>query len=793
MALRPRKQLVRYRRQAAWGIVSVVSLLIVAGGAWVWWVFAGSVPVLEGTVRMAGLAMPVEIQRDPAGVPTITAANRTDLARALGFLHGQERFFQMDLLRRAGAGELSGLVGAVALPLDRDRRIHRFRARAEALLARMKPDHRALVDAYVQGVNEGLAALRHAPYEYTLLRTDPAPWRAEDTLLTIYAMYFDLQESDAWLQRRNGLARQVLGTALADFLYVRGTPADAALDGSIVPDPPLPADAPAAASGTDASPPPPPHGSNAFAVAGSRTATGSAIVANDMHLDLSVPNTWYRAHMKLAGALSLDLDGVTLPGTPFMITGSNGKVAWGFTDAYIATGDAILLDPVPGDANAYLTPDGPKPLTVSTEHICPLREACVDLTVEETVWGPVVTHDAQGRRVVWRWAAQDGSAIEFDGILALENAGTMRAALDAIHHAGLPQQNMIVGDHDGHIGWTIAGQVPKRIGLHANVPQSWADGTRGWDGYLPPDQVPEIIDPPNGILWSANNRMVGGTALHVLGDAGYAAGGRARQIRDDLLSKDRQNETALLQIQLDARAPVMVDWQAMLLRLVMAHSGDPEIAAMLPYIRDWGGAAKTGSVGYRLVRSFEEESLRLIYGGFGSAIKAAAGPNAGRVTPSQPDWPALRLLTQQPTKLVPPPYHQWREVDDALLTKLVGRINTEARGDIRRFTWGARNQAGIHHPLSPAVPLLGRLTDPPNLPMDGDTLQPHVVVPGFGASERFVVSPGHESDGIFEMPVGEADNPATPYYLAGHSDWVEGQPSPFLPGPPRWKLRLAPN
>jgi penicillin amidase len=793
MALRPRKQLVRYRRQAALGTLLVATLLAVGGGVWIWWVFAGSVPILDGTVRMAGLAMPVDIQRDPAGVATITAANRTDLARALGFLHGQERFFQMDLLRRAGAGELSGLVGAVALPLDRERRIHRFRARAEALLARMKPEHRALIDAYVQGVNAGLTALRHAPYEYTLLRADPAPWRAEDTLLTIYAMYFDLQESDAWLQRRNGLARQVLGTALADFLYPRGTPADAALDGSIVPDPPMPDAAPPASSGTPATLAPPPHGSNAFAVAGSRTATGSAIVANDMHLDLSVPNIWYRAHMRTSGADSVDLDGVTLPGTPFMITGSNGKVAWGFTDAYIATGDAILLDPVPGDANAYLTPDGPKPLTVTTEHICPLRAACVDLTVEETVWGPVVTQDAQGRRVVWRWAAQDGSAIEFDGILALEHAGTVRAALDAIHHAGLPQQNMIVGDHNGHIGWTIAGHVPRRIGLDANVPQSWADGTRGWEAYLPPDQIPEMIDPPDGILWSANNRMVGGAALHLLGDGGYTEAGRARQIRDDLLSKDRQNETALLQIQLDSRAPVLVAWQALLLRLVTAHSGDPTMAAMLPYLRDWGGAAKTGSVGYRLVRSFEEEAIRLIYGGFGGAIKAASGPNAGRLTAPQPAWPSLRLLTQQPPQLVPPPFRQWREIDDALLTKLVARVNTEAGGDLRRFTWGARNHESIHHPLSQAVPLLERLTDPPNLPMDGDALQPHVVVPGFGASERFVVSPGHESDGIFEMPVGEADNPATPYYLAGHSDWVEGQPSPFLPGPPRWKLRLVPN
>jgi penicillin amidase len=795
MGTRPRRLQVRRRRRIDLIVAGVVLVLFVTFSGWAWWVFAGALPMLDGEFAMAGLDAPVEVQRDAAGIPTVTAADRADLARALGFLHGQERFFQMDLLRRLGAGELSGLVGEAAVPYDMEHRLHRFRARAEALLPRLPPEHRALIEAYAEGVNAGLAALARHPFEYTLLRTAPERWRPEDTLLVVYAMYFDLQTSDAWPQRRNALARQVLGPALADFLYPHGTPQDAALDGSMLPEPPIPENGPPPSAAVPAEPPPPPKGSNAFAVAGRLTATGSAMVANDMHLQLSVPNIWYRARLRIGhgAGIALDLNGVTLPGTPLLVTGSNGKIAWGFTDAYIATGDAVLLDRVPGAPDRYQTPDGPRPLTIAKERICPLRAECRDLAVEESIWGPVVAENPDGTKIVWRWAAHDGNAIDFDGPLALEKAGTIREALDAAHRAGLPQENFVVGDHDGHIAWTIIGRVPKRVGLDGDAPASWADGTRGWQGYLPPEQIPEIVDPPDGIIWTANNRIVGGSALALVGDGGYAAPDRAREIRDDLKSRDRFAESDLLAIQLDARAPMLAPWQALLAKLLEARSGDPKYAAMLAFVRDWGGEAVPGSVGYRLVRSFEEQSDRLVYGGFGAAIRAAAGDDHVPLAAALSTWPTLRLLTDEPPKLVPPPYRTWREATDALLARLAAEVADTAGGDLGRFTWGARNHDAIHHPLAGAVPLLGRITDPPDEPVPGDALVLRVVTPGDGASERFDVSPGHEGDGIMEMPVGEAGDPLSPYYLSGHRDWVEGRPSPFLPGPPRWTLSLRPS
>ncbi|MGO9982946.1 MAG: penicillin acylase family protein [Rhodomicrobium sp.] len=774
------------------GIMGLAALFISLLGLWFWYILADSVPVLEGQMHLSGLQFPVEIKRDKSGVPTITAGNRLDLARALGFLHGQERFFQMDTLRRSGAGELSGLLGDAAVPNDISHRVHRFRASAAALWAQLPGEHRKLLQVYSEGVNAGLSALSRKPFEYTLLRAEPAPWRPEDTLLTVYAMYFQLQDSNGWLQRRRAFAEKALGPSLANFLYPPGEPDDAALDGSILPEPAMPQTYITPAAGVPASAPPLPSGSNAFAVSAAKSKSGRAIVANDMHLPLRVPNIWYRARLQIRQAqeLSLDLNGVTLPGSPLLVAGSNGKIAWGFTDANIATSDAIVLTPAGGDPRSYLTPEGPRLLSVTTERICPARSSCQDLKVEDSIWGPVVARNADGTRIVLRWAAHDTNAINFNGLFEFEGASTIREAFDAAHRAGLPQENLVAVDRDGHVGWTIMGQVPRRAGLDG-LPHSWADGSRKWQGYLSPGEIPEILDPPDGLIWSANNRAVGGAALSLLGNGGYADAARARRIRDDLKAKDKFAETDLLSIQLDIHASELKPWQGILVELLKTHK-DALSVSMLSEVKSWGEAAAIDSVGYRLVRSFEEEAIHLIYGGFGGAIKALAGSGAGKVTPPRAEWPSLRLLSARPNHLVPPPFKTWNEVMDALHDRLTKRVRDEAGGDLAKFTWGQRNHAGIHHPLAMAIPALGLLTDPPDVPLPGDTLVPRVASPGFGASERFVISPGHESEGIFEMPVGEAGNPLSPYFLAGQSGWLDGSASPFLPGAPRWTLVLLP-
>jgi penicillin amidase len=772
------------------GAVLVLLIFLAIGVVWL------SLPQLDGPVTLSGLDQSVRISRDKAGVPTITAPDRQSLAMALGFIHAQERFFQMDLLRRAGAGELAQLVGAAATKIDEPRRIHRMRARLNVALQRASADDRALFDAYAMGVNAGLSALKTAPFEYWILRKKPEPWRAEDALLVNAAMYFDLERSDGWDEQRLALAREALGPQMADFLYRRGGPLDAPIDASVLPDVPMPSELalPDKQGARDQADLPMP-GSNNWAVDGSLSQRGAAILANDMHLAIREPNIWYRARLivQKPGQASPDLDliGVTLPGVMGVIVGSNTHVAWGFTNSLIDTGDMVILDPVDGNAMRYQTPEGPKDIQIRTERLCP--GDCPVLTVEETIWGPVVATDNQGRKLVYRWVAHDMDAGAITAFLRLEKARDIHEAMDAVHGAPIPDQNFVVADSSGHIAWTIAGRVPHRFGHDGSVPVSWADGQSGWNGYLNPDDIPAIIDPADHRLWTANARVVGGDALALLGDGGYAGGARAAQIRDDLFAKNTFDEKDLLAIQLDDRTPVMTYWRDQLSGVLTKRSNDSLAPKLTAELAKWNGHAAIDSIGYRIIRTYRQEVISRVYGAFTAQAAAREATHKNQWLPRQAENALRPLIDQQPPGLVPPGYKSWADVFDSAVQSVEVDINKLADGKLERYSWGARNMTAVHHPLVLAIPLLSSLLDPPNEPVPGDSESPRVGAPGFGASERLVVAPGHEDTGIFHMATGQSGHPMSPYYNMGHENWVRGLPSPLLPGAAQWTMTLQPG
>ncbi len=706
----------------------------------------------------------------------------------------------MDLQRLAAAGELSELVGAAALPADRAARVHRFRQRAVARLATIAAAEREILDAYVAGVNRGLSDLAAPPFEYLLLAKTPQPWRAEDTILVAYAMYLTLQESDGLTERRRGDAIDALGQPMTDFLFPGGTSFDAAMDGTFLPTPAVPSqglkhamNAAPAISVEEALAIP---GSNSFAVAGALSASGAAIVENDMHLRLREPNIWYRARLK-AKEPSLDISGVTLPGAPTIVAGSNGRIAWGFTNSMVDTNDVVVLESVDGDANRYRTPDGPKALRRLEERLCVTCAVSETLTVEESIWGPVIGSDAKGRKLAYRWVAHDPIAVNLQGSLDLERAQSAREALSIAHRLGVPHQNIVVGDADGEVGWTVTSALPRRFGHDGRTPASWADGDKGWSGYLTPEETPTVINPENRRIWTANARVVGGEALQKLGQDGYAHGARAGQIRDALLAKPHFDEQDLLAIALDDRGGVLQRWRDLLLQCLRNRMDQPRFAELVPQVENWGGRATPDSIGYRLVRSFRQQLISSIYGGYMATMPIIATPLAKpgpiRFATPQADEPAWRLISEKPDRLVPPGFKSWDEVTDAALAKLRSEIETEAGGKLNAFTWGAFSHAGIKHALTLALPALGLLLDPPDEPLAGDLYQPRVAGQGFGASERFVVSPGHEEAGVFHMPTGQSGHPLSPYYNSGHVDWVQGRSTPFLPGETKWRLRFTPG
>jgi len=786
------------------GILPGVVLLLAGGGAWLRGRFLASLPQTTGQRRVAGLAQPVTIERDAWGVPTIRAAGRTEVAFGLGFVHAQERFFQMDLERRLAAGELAELLGPHALEFDREFRLHRFRAVARQVVARADAGERAFLDAYTAGVNAGLGALGAKPVEYYPLFAQPAPWRAEDSVLCLLTMFIELQSDPAQRQSRLGAMRERLPPALFAFLLPAGTEWDAPLAGEPRAQPPVPGPEVcdlrglprlhqrAAGTAAVAGDRPGFPGSNSWALAGSRTADGRALLANDMHLAISVPNTWFYADLAWSGTDGGHrATGVTLPGIGALAVGSNGHVAWGFTNSYGEWRELVVLDQPPGDPDGYQTPAGPRRLEHLRETLHVKGGRDQTLEVLESIWGPVVDTDARGRRRVLRWVAHDPEALNFRS-LGLETAATVAEAQAVANRSGIPAQNFVCADAQGHIGWTIMGILPRRVGCDG-LPGSWADGSRRWDGWLPAEAYPRIIDPPGGQIWTANNRVVDGAMLELVGDGGYDLGARARQIRDDLSALDRPSERDLLAVQLDDRAVLLERWQRLLLDLLTPEAlrQDPRRAEFRRLVEGWGGRAAVASAGYRMVRGFRLVLMQRLAASFAAAYPAGEDRRFKLGWFAQGEGPAWALVTQRPPHLLDPAFRTW---DEALLAAVDATIEQLTRNGARlsERTWGQLNSPRVQHPLAKALPWLSPWLDMPTLAIPGDSDLPRVQDREFGASERLVVAPGHEADGLFMMPCGESGHPFSPHYGDSHRDWVAGRPRPFLPGPAVASLTLVP-
>jgi penicillin amidase len=775
----------------------------------------GSLPKLDGTCAVPGLSAPVRIERDGQGIPTIHAANRADLACGLGFVHAQDRFFQMDLLRRHAAGELAELLGPQVLPVDRASRLHRFREVARRAVARLDAPRRAELDAYVRGVNAGYASLGVRPFEYLVLGRTPAPWTAEDSVLVMLSMFLMLQQRDIAVESALGVAQGTLPPGLYRLLAAPGDEWDAPLEGPAFATPPLPGpeefdvrrernDSRQAAAARVALDPVLP-GSNNWAVAGSHTAHGGALLANDMHLPLGVPATWYRTGLAWQDRRGADRHawGATLPGGPGLIIGSNGRVAWGLTNSDGDWSDLIRLEVDPSDPDRYLTPEGSEPFVTLPEVIHVRGGADVARPVRWTRWGPVLDDTEYHRQHphALHWLAHDPKAFGMAYLYLLE-ADTLEAALDTAARSAGPQCNFLAADASGSIGWTIFGRIPRRVGFDGRTPESWADGRRRWAGYLDPTEAPRILRPQAGRLWTANNRVVAGDKLAQIGYGGYDRGARAGQIRDGLVALEKSSEADMLRLQLDDRALFLARWQELLLGVLSGPWADADShrGELRLLVASWGGRAARESVGYRMVLDFRERVSR--------AVLAPLTARCRRVDPGIPfglgrsqEGAVWRILRERPVHLLDPAYHTWDELlqgaADATLAEAL-----KAGPDLAARTWGEGNQAHLRHPLSRGMHGLswatGLLADglgldmPPEQLDGGRSDMPRVQGPSFGASERMVVAPGREEFAYFHMPCGQSGHPLSPHYRDAHDAWARGAPSPFLPGAPIHLLVLEP-
>ena len=630
-------------------------------------------------------------------------------------------------------------------------------------------------------------------------------------MLVILTLFADLTGVGGTRDATAQALRDALPAPLADALLAPGGEWDAPLQGGPLPVPPLPGPevldlrqrrgalgppspagrAPPAPAAREADLP----GSNGWAVDGRRSATGAALVANDMHLGLSVPNIWYRASLAWSeGGVERQVTGVTLPGLPAVVAGSNGRVAWGFTNSYGDWQDLVVLEPVDGDEAAYRTPDGPERLGRVVERILVRGAAPEALEVLESRWGPVVDRDGRGRRRALAWTALRPGAVDL-GLLALERAGGVDEALALAQRAGMPPHNLMVGDAAGASAGPSPGGLPRRVGLDGTAPRAGptagAAGTAGWRRRR-----------RRG--WSI--RRTGGSGRPTTGwsrarrwppsaTAATRSGARARQIRDDLRARERFDERDLLAIQLDDRALFLARWRGAAARDPRrgGAGADPRRAEVRRLVVAWGGRASVDSVGYRLVREWRLAVLAralepaFALRGRGRRRRGWRPPISSRPRGWAGGWSPSGRRTSSPPRgglAGAPPRRARRRAGGAAGGRAPPRGADLGRGQHRRHPPPAR-QGGAR--------LLGGLLDMPADPQPGDAQVPRVAPPQLRrlGAVRGLAGPR----GARTLP--DARGPERPPALAvlpGRPRGLgPGEAAPFLPGPTRHRLVLRPE
>lgn len=741
-----------------WLLISLLIVGLLATGI-TYGVLNLSLPALDGRGTSSAITHSVKIERDKLGQAVIHAQNRLDAAYALGFAHGQDRFFQMDLLRRNAAGELSELFGKAALGLDKKMRFHQLRQRSQIMLAQLPDKDQALLKAYTAGVNEGHAQVGFDSFEYILTGAEAKPWQSEDSLLIIFSMYLDLQTATFERDKTLIEIEQRYGNAMVEFI-TQPSPYQAALDNSKLA--PYSGKIPAlneplwAMTHIDENQE---VGSNNWAVTGDLTATGSAMLSDDMHLSFAVPIIWYRAQLNypLKGEMQ-QITGVSLPGAPAIVVGTNNKIAWGFTNGYLDTADWIALD---GKEKTWqidepiLLNDG------STEHYA--------LTMSE--YGPVT--EINGKPYALSWVAHHDYAVNM-ALLKLEQARNVDDALALAEYVGIPVQNLMVVDDKGSAAWKNMGAIPAR-----KVPHQLAVSEQDYSPKWHDNETdrPFVKNPESGRLWTGNSRVVSAADHARFGNGAYAMGARSAQIRDRLFEKQQFNEQDFYDLQHDNEARFLKDWHNLLVNQLTA-AGD-KYTVYLTALNNWQACACSDSIGYTLVKRYRDEVINSLFSPLENTLKL----DGGSLKYVKRDLePALwQLIEEKPAHWLNPKYSDWQQQMLAAFDHTVAKLTKQYGNNLHSWEWGKVNQLVIEHPFAKQIPVLKKLLNMPTAPGVGDTFMPAVQGRSFGASQRFIVQPGYLENAIMAIPGGQSGHPLSEFYRAGFNDYVSSELTPLLP------------
>jgi penicillin G amidase len=623
----------RWPRRLAIGVLAAVLVLVLVAVALVTWSIRRPFPVTDGQLTLAVLDAPVDVLRDELGIPTIVASTERDLVRAQGFVHAQDRFWQMDVNRHIAAGRLAELFGPDQLDVDRFLRTLGFESVVREELAGLDPQAREALGDYADGVNAYLASRPHRALglEYSVLGLQnrdyrPQPWEPIHTLLFLRLMAWDLGGNMTGEIERARLAHELGPERTADLFppYPPWTPAivdddaaveeaEAAAHDEVLASPGVQHDLAEVESALDAlvavrGHQPDGVGSNSWAVGGSRSATGAPLIANDPHLGIGMPAIWYANTLRCAeDAPDCDLHagGFSFPGSPAVIIGHNERIAWAVTNLGPDVQDLYVERVNPDDPDQYEVDGEWVDMEVAEETLFAADGSSETLAVRRTRHGPVLSgvygalDEAEETGALGddqhvlalRWTALEPTRTveSFLGFNKAQDWEEFRAAAEHMHIAA---QNLTYADVDGSIGYQATGRVPMRAGGDGTVPvPGWTDEF-AWTGYVPFEELPWMLDPEGGVIATANNPVAGPDYPHFL-SSDYDYGHRAHRIETLLAGAgDEVTVEAMSAMQGDEHD---AGSEHVVPHLLDVDSDDERVQAIQELLRTWDGQAAADS------------------------------------------------------------------------------------------------------------------------------------------------------------------------------------------------------
>jgi penicillin amidase len=779
----------------------VFAFIVIAAGTATWWYVYRPLPQIDGTASLPGLQHEVTVERDRWGVPHIRAASVEDLAEAQGYVMAQDRLWQMDLLRRVARGQLSEILGEKTLAIDKNFRTLGFSRAAERDVTLLDPEERQVYDAYARGVNKFIEQLwKNLPLEFSLLEYKPQPWKPSDTMVITAYMYRTL--TDTWERELNrAKVTERAGTERAKDLFSE----EAAMDHFVIGDPNVQNDG-SQRTATD------PHdededddmqpdtvlkashqpesptdltsalaqsvqdfvdesqneirqglGSNNWVVSGAHTATGKPLLANDTHLELTIPPIWYEIHLTAPG---WNVKGFTLPGAPMVIIGHNERIAWGFTNNGADVQDLYIETFNPASPDEYAVNGAWTKAEIDDETIHAKGQPDEHLRILVTRHGPIVRREGdKGYALRWTATEPGGLANSYGWLGKAHNWKEFRELMKRVWGPG---QNAVYADVEGNIGYIMAARVPIRKKSHGEVPVPGDSGEYEWTGYIPFEQLPQALNPESGLIATANARVVGPNYKPYLTDR-WEEPYRTARIYDLLHDRHDLRPEDMLKVQTDTYSfphVFLADQLSASVRAVKPKEARAE--RLIEGLKDWNGIADANSP----VVSFLQATRR-------AAIDILVEPFLGKDA-SLYQWRNTtflqKTLTDRPSRWLPSAYKNYDELLAAAADIAVAKLAEQSKSErVEDWVWSRFNSLDMFHPIGRegALKSILSITDKAQ---SGTSYSVRAAMKTHGPAMRFVANLGNWDESILLIPAGQSGQLGSSHYADQFSYWYEGKP-----------------